>query len=189
MPVISVLKLVSGNNYKNALMSGIITVSKLRLTWNNAHVLWRWELKLLRWIGSCKDILQNAVQRLFGVTKSSQRTGLWRRSLSNFGRLEPETNIFRWWSQAWNTGSGSTEIVCGASEIYKQYNAFSDFWTKLFWSRNQKFLDVGAGAPFRCPALELEPEIWVQAPQPCYWNCQEFCFFRYGNRIIRRLKR
>jgi len=42
---------------------------------------------------------------------------------------------------------------------------FSDFLTKLFWSRSQKLLDVGAGAKnLRCP--EPEPEIWAPAPQP-----------------------
>jgi len=49
-------------------------------------------------------------------------------------------------------------------------------WTKLFWSRSQKLLDVGTGPRagaknFRCLELELElelePEIRVPSPQPC----------------------
>jgi len=48
---------------------------------------------------------------------------------------------------------------------------FSIFWTKLFRSRSQKFLNAGAGIKkFRCPDLERETEIWVPAPQPWRWQ-------------------
>jgi len=74
--------------------------------------------------------------------------------------------IFRYGARAgaWYLGSGSTEIVCWASELDNTF--FSVQWTKSFWGRIQKLLDVGAGAKkFRC--LELEPEMSVPAPQPC----------------------
>ena len=81
--------------------------------------------------------------------------GLWSRS----------QNFLNGGIGAWKLSSGSTEMVCGASALYKWYRLFLLFWTKLFWS--QKLLDVGAGAEiFRCP--ELEPEILVPAPQPWF---------------------
>jgi len=51
-------------------------------------------------------------------------------------------------------GSGSIDIVCVASELYKYYSVFTDFWTKFFWIWSQKLLDVGVGTgakKFRCP--------------------------------------
>jgi len=39
---------------------------------------------------------------------------------------------------------------------------FSFYWTKSFWSRSQKLLEVGAGAK-KFGYLELEPE-----PQPLF---------------------
>jgi len=53
---------------------------------------------------------------------------------------EPEPKTFRWLKpkpEIWVPDF--TEIVCGASELHKYYNAFFlFFWTKLFWTRSQK---------------------------------------------------
>jgi len=56
-------------------------------------------------------------------------------------------------------------------------------WTKLFWSRSPKLLNVEAGAKkFRCLRLEPESEIWIPAPQPWYrawtsmWNRHYQCY-------------
>jgi len=53
--------------------------------------------------------------------------------------MEPEPIILDGGARAGNLGSGS-------SELHKKYHAFSDFWTKLFWSKSQKSQDVEAGA-------------------------------------------
>jgi len=45
--------------------------------------------------------------------------GLWNGIPSDFGWLEPEPKTFRWWSRSLKLGSGSTDIICGASELYK----------------------------------------------------------------------
>jgi len=69
---------------------------------------------------------------------------LWSRSSRYFGWLElkPELETFRWWSRirAWNLGSVSTEIVCGASEDINHAIFFWFFGTncsgtgaKSFW--------------------------------------------------------
>jgi len=59
------------------------------------------------------------------------------------------------------------DTVCGASELYKQYNSFNVQWTKSFWSQIQKHIDVGSWSKmFRCPELEVDPENWVLALQP-----------------------
>ena len=95
--------------------------------------------------------------------------GLWSRSPRSFGKPEPGPEIW--------VPVQQTQFV-GQASCTNTTMAFSFQWTKSFWSRNQIFLEVGAGAKkVRC--LEPEPEILVPAPQP--WLCQRnwlwvFCF-------------
>jgi len=96
------------------------------------------------------------------------------RSQSNFGWLEPEPKFFRWWSQIRSQSLKfgfriHRDSLWGKRVIQIIQCFFLIFWTKLFWSRSQKLLDVGAGTKkFRCPELDPEPEICVPAPQPWY---------------------
>jgi len=51
------------------------------------------------------------------------------------------------WAGLWsrsqrNLGSGSTDIVCGASEFYKQCNVFSDFLDQTVLEPEPKILDA-----------------------------------------------
>ena len=74
-----------------------------------------------------------------------------RAEAKNFQMVDPEPEI---------CSSGFIDTVRGVSELYKQYNGFSIQWTKSFWSRIQKHIDVGSWSKkFRCSELEVDPEI------------------------------
>ena len=55
---------------------------------------------------------------------------------------------------------------------------FSLQWTKSFWSRSQKLLDVGVKVKnLRCLEIEPESEIWCPAPQPWYFFFSSLLYF------------
>jgi len=86
---------------------------------------------------------------------SQVRNFAWHRSPTNFWWLEPgpSQKLLDGGAGAWNLGSGSTDIVCGCTNIKMVLSVFNGP------SRS------GSGAKnFR--SLEPEPEIWVPASQP-----------------------
>jgi len=87
---------------------------------------------------------------------TQQGCGVRSRSRSNFEWLEPEPKTCRWWSQSHKFGFRIHRDSQLGKKIIQIKCFFLIFWTKLFWSRRQKSVDVGAGAKkFRCPELEI----------------------------------
>jgi len=84
--------------------------------------------------------------------------GLWSRSPSSFGGLEPEPKNFEWWSRSLKFGFPFNGHGLWSEPIVQIIQ-----WFLVFNGPNRS----GAGAKnFRC--LELEPKIWVPAPQPWF---------------------
>jgi len=65
--------------------------------------------------------------------------------------LDPEPKTFRWWSRSLKFGFQIHRYSFWDKRVMQIIQFFFlIFWTKLLWSRSQKF---------RCPELEPEPEI------------------------------
>ena len=79
-------------------------------------------------------------------------------SRSNFGWLEPEPEIFRWWSRSLKFGFRFHKYCLWSKWEIRQC---------FFWLFGPSCSAAGA-KKFRCLELKPEPEIWVLVPQPWY---------------------
>jgi len=64
-------------------------------------------------------------------------------------------------AEAGDLGCGSTILVCGPSELYKQNNGFQFSMDQIILESGPKILDAWSCRQIR------SPEIWVPAPQFC----------------------
>jgi len=97
------------------------------------------------------------------ITVFALVTGLWSRTPSNFGSLDPEPKFFEWCSRSLKFEFPFNRHTLWSKPIVQIIQCF------LVFNRPNH---SGVGAKnFRCLVLVSDPEIWVPAPQPCLVIC------------------